>query len=68
MAMTLRLTPEQDARLEALAASLGVSKHQAVIEMIETVDLSAQRRIQLDGIFDKVMQRDAELMQRLSDA
>ena len=66
--MTLRLTPEQDARLEALAASLGVSKHQAVIEMIETVDLSAQRRIQLDGIFDKVMQRDAELMQRLSDA
>lgn len=68
MAMTLRLTPEQDARLEAIAESLGVSKHQAVIDLIETVDLSAQRRIKLDAIFDKVMQRDAELMERLADA
>lgn len=68
MAMTLRLTADQDARLEAIAASLGVSKHQAVIDLIETVDLSSQRRLKLDIVFDKVMQRDAELMQRLADA
>lgn len=68
MAMTLRLTPEQDARLEALAKALGVSKQQAVIELIDTVDLSAARRIKLDGILDKVLKRDAELLERLADA
>lgn len=68
MAMTLRLTPEQDARLESIAAALGVSKQQAVIDLIENVDLSANRRVRLDSIFDKVMARDADLMERLADA
>lgn len=68
MAMTLRLTPEQDARLEALAKALGVSKQKAVIELIDNADLNSSRRNKLDGIFDKVMSRDAELMQRLADA
>lgn len=68
MAMTLRLTPEQDARLEALAKALGVSKQQAVIELIDNAEISSSRRNKLDGIFDKVMSRDAELMQRLADA
>lgn len=68
MAMTLRLTPEQDARLEALAKALGVSKQQAVIELIDNAEISSSRRNKLDGIFDKVKSRDAELMQRLADA
>jgi predicted transcriptional regulator len=68
MAMTLRLTPEQDARLETLAKALGVSKQQAVIELLDTVDLSAARRVKLDGILDKVLKRDAELLERLADA
>ncbi|MEN9287990.1 MAG: hypothetical protein RLZ88_660 [Actinomycetota bacterium] len=68
MAMTLRLTPEQDARLEALAKALGVSKQQAVIELIDNAEISSSRRNKLDGVFDKVMSRDAELMQRLADA
>ncbi len=66
--MTLRLTPEQDARLEALAKALGVSKQQAVIELIDNAEISSSRRNKLDGVFDKVMSRDAELMQRLADA
>ena len=68
MAMTLRLTPEQDARLEDIAKQLGLSKQQAVIALIEKVDVDAARRGQLDEIFDKVMKRDAVLMQRLADA
>lgn len=68
MAMTLRLTPEQDARLEALAKALGVSKQQAVIELIDNAEISSSRRNKLDGVFDKVLSRDAELMQRLADA
>lgn len=68
MAMTLRLTPEQDARLEALAKALGVSKQQAVIELIDNAEISSSRRNKLDVVFDKVMSRDAELMQRLADA
>ncbi len=68
MAMTLRLTPEQDARPEALAKALGVPKQQAVIELIDNAEISSSRRNKLDGVFDKVMSRDAELMQRLADA
>lgn len=68
MAMTLRLTPEQDARLEAIAETLGMSKQQAVIAVIEQFDESIIRRKRLDEIFQKVMTRDRELMQRLADA
>ena len=68
MAMTLRLTSEQDARLEAIALSLGVSKHQAIIELIEAAESSAKRRVKYDAIFDKVVQRDSKLLDRLADA
>lgn len=68
MAMTLRLTPEQDARLEEIAETLGMSKQQAVIAAIEQFDESAIRQKRLDEIFQKVMTRDHELMQRLADA
>ena len=54
--------------IKHLIAAGGVSKQQAVIELIDTVDLSAARRIKLDGILDKVLKRDAELLERLADA
>jgi predicted DNA-binding protein len=68
MAMTLRLTEEQDARLDAIAKSLGMSKQQAVIAVIEQFDEAAIRRTKIDEIYQKVMKRDAELMERLADA
>jgi predicted transcriptional regulator len=68
MAMTLRLTEEQDARLEAIAKTLGMSKQQAVIAVIEQFDEAASRRTKIDEIYQKVMKRDAELMERLADA
>lgn len=66
--MTLRLTEEQDARLDAIAKSLGMSKQQAVIAVIEQFDEAASRRTKIDEIYQKVMKRDAELMERLADA
>lgn len=66
--MTLRLTEEQDARLEAIAKTLGMSKQQAVIAVIEQFDEAASRRTKIDEIYQKVMKRDAELMERLADA
>ena len=66
--MTLRLTEEQDARLEVIAKTLGMSKQQAVIAVIEQFDEAAIRRTKIDEIYQKVMKRDAELMERLADA
>jgi predicted transcriptional regulator len=68
MAMTLRLTVEQDARLDAIAKTLGMSKQQAVIAVIEQFDEAASRRTKIDEIYQKVMKRDAELLERLADA
>lgn len=68
MAMTIRLTQEQDAKLEQIARDLGVSKQQAIIETLERYDSREKRRRQLDEAFDLVMTRDAELMRRLADA
>jgi len=66
--MTLRLTEEQDARLDAIAKTLGMSKQQAVIAVIEQFDEAASRRTKIDEIYQKVMKRDAELLERLADA
>lgn len=66
MAMTLRLTDEQDAKLTELAASQGISKQQAVIRLIDTATLRAERRREVDRIMDDVLTRDAELLRRLA--
>ncbi|MEY4425499.1 MAG: hypothetical protein RJB56_1126 [Actinomycetota bacterium] len=68
MAMTLRLTAEQDAKLEEICADRNLSKQQAVAALIEEADAKAMRTIQMRNVFDKVMTRDAELMRRLADA
>ena len=66
--MTLRLTPEQDERLEALADMLGVSKQSVVSMAIDRFDAAAARQKMLDEAFVLVMTRDKELMERLADA
>ena len=68
MAMTLRLTDEMDAKLSAFADKSGLSKQKAMEKLIDEADFSAARKVQLDQIFDKVMTRDAKLMERLADA
>lgn len=68
MAMTLRLTEEQDAKLTEYAEKAGISKQRAVEVLIETADYQADREVRLKQIYDKVMQRDAKLMERLADA
>ncbi|HHV20690.1 MAG TPA: ribbon-helix-helix protein, CopG family [Propionibacterium sp.] len=66
MAMTLRLTPEQDAKLTELARSQGVSKQQAVLRLIDDATERAVRRREIDTIMDDVLDRDAELLDRLA--
>ncbi len=68
MAMTLRLTEAQDAKLTEYAEKAGVSKQRAIEVLIETADYQADREARLKQIFDKVMKRDAKLMERLADA
>lgn len=68
MAMTLRLTKDQDQVVEAIAERLGCSKHQAVITAIETFDSKSHRQKQMDQIMDIVLVRDKELLDRLADA
>ena len=68
MAMTLRLTEEQDARLDALSELLGVSKQSVVSMAIDRFDAAEARQKLLDEAFDLVMTRDKELMERLADA
>ena len=68
MAMTLRLTEEVDAHLAAYAELQGLSKQQAMMQLITQAELPGEREARLKEIFDMVMVRDAELMQRLADA
>jgi predicted transcriptional regulator len=68
MAMTLRLTEEQDAQLGAVAESMNVSKQRAVeIALDEYLAKHDQERV-MSEILNKVLSRDAELMRRLADS
>ena len=68
MAMTLRLTDEQDRVLAGIAEQLGCSKQEAVISAIEAFDAKTHRKKQMKEIFDLVLVRDKELLDRLADA
>ncbi|MSZ23429.1 MAG: CopG family transcriptional regulator [Actinobacteria bacterium] len=68
MAMTLRLTEEQDAQLGAVAESMNVSKQRAVeIALDEYLAKHDQERV-MSEVINKVLSRDAELMRRLADS
>ncbi len=68
MAMTLRLTPEQDAQLTAVAQALNLSKQQAATQAIEEFLESRDQEVLVKRAFDLVLKRDAELLRRLADA
>ena len=68
MAMTLRLTEQQDAELAAVADSMNVSKQRAVeIALEEYLQRNDQKRI-MNEVIETVLTRDAELMRRLADS
>lgn len=68
MAMTLRLTPEQDAQLTAVAQALNLSKQQAATQAIKEFLESRDQEVMIKKAFDLVLKRDANLLRRLSDA
>ncbi|MCX6485393.1 MAG: hypothetical protein NTX78_01950 [Rhodoluna sp.] len=68
MAMTLRLSEEQDKQLTTIAESLGISKNKAAIDAIQAfIELEWQRATVKQAV-ERVLTRDAELMERLADA
>jgi predicted transcriptional regulator len=66
MAMTLRLTDEQTAKLRATAEREGVSMQAVALKAIdEYVDRRMQRR---DEIIEQIFTEDAQLFRRLADS
>lgn len=66
MAMTLRLTKEQDTALTLLAQMEGVSKHEAVIRAIESAAARALQQGQTREITASVIDTDMALLRKLS--
>ncbi|OHR35316.1 CopG family transcriptional regulator [Corynebacterium sp. HMSC074C05] len=66
MAMTLRLTREQDTALTLLAQMEGVSKHEAVIRAIESAAARALQQGQTREITASVIDTDMALLRKLS--
>ena len=68
MAMTLRMTVEEEATLERLANQLGLSKQKALIVAIESLEAQSKLRKDLEFAREFVMTHDKELLERLADA
>ena len=68
MAMTLRLSTEIEKQLDEITDKLGVSKSKfieaAVVEKLNRDNKS----LLAEKVFDKVLDRDKEALERLSDA
>jgi predicted transcriptional regulator len=65
MAMTLRLSDEQDKALTEIAESLGISKNSAATVAIEAFINQESQRLKIREAFALVNKRDAKLLQRL---
>ena len=68
MAMTIRLTPEDELILERLASQLGLSKQKALIEAMRMVEYQSHKQRRLDEALNFVLTHDKALMERLADA
>jgi len=66
MAMTLRLSDEQTAKLRAAAERDGVSMHAAVLKAVD--DYLDRRTARRDEIIERIFTERADLFRRLSDA
>lgn len=68
MAMTLRLTAEDEEILTRLAEQLGLSKQKALLEAMRMVERESQKRRRVSEALQFVLTHDKELMDRLADA
>ena len=68
MAMTLRLTPKIDAQLGERAKRSGMSKQKIITIAIEAHLERTGQSEQAQRVFDKVLTRDKELLERLANA
>jgi hypothetical protein len=67
MAMTLRLTEEQDRLLERLAADLGLSKNHAAAAAIELATPAADHSETIASSLERLHLRDGSLLARLAE-
>jgi len=68
MAMTIRLSDEIDAQLNELSERTGMSKQKIITIALEThLERTAQSE-QAARVFNKVLTRDKELLDRLANA
>ena len=68
MAMTLRLSDELDKKLSDLSQRTGTSKQKIDIAAIEAHLAREGQSAIATAVFDKVMTRDKDLLERLADA
>ena len=68
MAMTLRLTDEDEVILTRLAEQLGMSKQKALLEAMRMVERESRKKRRVSEALQFVLTHDKELMDRLADA
>ena len=68
MAMTVRLPPELDSALEAIARQRHTSKHALLIEAAERLTRQESKTERVLTSVDETRREYAELLQRLQDA
>lgn len=68
MAMSLRIPEELDAALEKIAEAEHMSKHALIISGLEQVARERIERSLLRADFERLIQEEAEVLQRLEDA
>ena len=68
MAMTLRLPETLDNDLADVADLLGLSKQQVVTQALEIYVETQKSRLEMRRTIEMVIERDAELMNRLADS
>jgi len=68
MAMTLRISDTLDQRLNEFTAQSGVSKNKVVLDAIEAYLDQAELKSATRSSVQRIVARDSELLNRLSDA
>ena len=68
MAMTLRLTEEEEQILERYAKQTGLSKQKAIVDALKRSENVSAKKLRLAEAVDFVLTHDKELMERLTDA
>lgn len=66
MARTVRLSPEAEAKLDELARVMGLSKNTVIERAILELGARTIRGERVRSAFDRVRDRDAEMLDRLS--